>query len=62
MASAHTAATALRIIDMLATEAGAAALFFGSNGLERAIRDVQAATRHIALGPGLGLDPGTAGF
>jgi len=70
MAFAHAAETALRIVDMLAAEAGTAAIF-ESGGLERAIRDVQAATKHIAMNPSiyavggrieLGLEPGTARF
>jgi indole-3-acetate monooxygenase len=70
MASAYAAESALRIVDMLAAEAGAAVLF-ETNELERAIRDVQAATKHIAMNPsiytvggrlGLCLEPGTARF
>jgi indole-3-acetate monooxygenase len=66
MAAAHAAETALRIVDMLTAEAGAAAIFESSK-LERATRDVQAATKHIAMNPtiyvtggrvGLGLEPG----
>lgn len=69
-AGAHGAETALRIVDMLATDAGSAAIF-ESSPLERAIRDVQAAAKHIAMNPAsytitgrlrLGLDPGTARF
>jgi hypothetical protein len=66
MAAANAAETALRIVDMLTAEAGAAAIFESSK-LERATRDVQAATKHIAMNPtiyvtggrvGLGLEPG----
>lgn len=69
-AAAHAAETALRIVDMLAAEAGTAAIF-ESGPLERAIRDVQAAAKHVAMNPSiyvvagrlkLGLDPGTARF
>jgi alkylation response protein AidB-like acyl-CoA dehydrogenase len=69
-AAAHAAESAGRIVDMLAAEAGAAAIF-ESCPIERAVRDVQAATKHIAMGPvgyvlagrvGLGLDPGTPRF
>jgi len=69
-AAAHAAETALRIVDMLAMEAGAAAIF-ESGSLERRLRDVQAASRHIAMNPsiytvagrlGLGMEPGTVRF
>jgi alkylation response protein AidB-like acyl-CoA dehydrogenase len=69
-AGAHAAETALRVIDMLAVDAGSAAIF-EAGPLERAIRDVQAAAKHIAVNPKsyivagrlrLGLDPGTARF
>jgi hypothetical protein len=55
---------------MLATTAGAAAIF-EICPLERAVRDVHAAVKHIAMSPNyyavagrlaLGLDPGTARF
>ncbi len=67
---AHAAETAVRIIEMLNTEAGAAAIF-ETCALERAQRDVQAAVKHIAMSPNyylvagrlsLGLDAGTARF
>lgn len=67
---AHAAETALRIVDMLAADAGSAAIF-ETGSLERAIRDVQAAAKHIAMNPAsysvagrlrLGLDPGTTRF
>jgi alkylation response protein AidB-like acyl-CoA dehydrogenase len=70
MAAAHAAETALRIVDMLMSEAGAAGLF-ESSLLERAGRDVQAATKHIAMNPTiyvtggrvqLGLDAGSARY
>lgn len=70
IATAHAAETAVRIVEMLAAEAGATAIF-ESGPLERAIRDVQAATKHIAMNQRsygvygrvtLGLDPGTTRF
>lgn len=70
MAAAHAGETALRIVDLLAAEAGAASIF-ESNALERAVRDVQAATKHIAMNPSiyvtagrsrLGFDVGPARF
>lgn len=69
-ATAHAAESALSIVDRLAAEAGAAAIF-ESCLLERAVRDVQAAVKHVAMSPNcfvvagrlaLGLDPGTARF
>ncbi|MEZ5817039.1 MAG: acyl-CoA dehydrogenase family protein [Hyphomicrobiaceae bacterium] len=69
-AGANAAETALRIVDMLAADAGSAAIF-ESGPLERAIRDVQAAAKHVAMSPSsysiagrlqLGLDPGTTRF
>jgi alkylation response protein AidB-like acyl-CoA dehydrogenase len=69
-ARAHAAESALLIVDTLAAETGAAAIF-ESSPLERAVRDVHAAVKHIAMSrnnyivPGrlaLGLDPGTARF
>lgn len=70
MAAAHAAETASRIVDILAAEAGAASIFEG-NVLERAVRDVQAASKHIAMNPSifvtagrlkLGLEVGPARF
>src|SRR5581483_1979609 len=69
-AGAHAAETALRVLDMLAAEAGSASIF-ESGPLERAIRDAQAAAKHVAMNPSsytvagrlrLGLDPGTERF
>lgn len=69
-AGANAAETALRIVDMLAADAGSAAIF-ESGPLERAIRDVQAAAKHVAMNPSsysiagrlrLGLDLGTQRF
>jgi alkylation response protein AidB-like acyl-CoA dehydrogenase len=70
VACAHAAEAALGITDMLAADAGSAAIF-ESCPLERAVRDVQAAVKHIAMSPSsyalagrlsLGLDAGTARF
>ncbi len=70
VACAHAAESAVRIVDMLAADAGAAAIFERC-ALERAVRDVHAAVKHVAMSPssyivagrqGLGLDPGTARF
>ena len=69
-ACAHAAESALRIVQTLVADAGAVTIF-ESCVLERAMRDVNAATRHIAMSPnnyivvgrlGLGLDPGTPRF
>ncbi|WBL75795.1 acyl-CoA dehydrogenase family protein [Bradyrhizobium xenonodulans] len=70
IANAHAAETAMSVADELAASAGAAAIF-ESCALERAVRDVHAAAKHIAMSPNnyivagrltLGLDPGTARF
>lgn len=71
-AAVHAAETSVRIVDMLAVEAGAIAIF-ETCPLERAVRDLHAVAKHIALSPnsyatagrvalGLGLDLGTARF
>ena len=69
-ACTHAAESAVRIADMLAAEAGAAAIFEASP-IERFVRDIDAAVKHIAMTPnnyvvsgrvGLGLDPGTSRF
>lgn len=69
-ACAHAAESALRIVDTLAADAGTSALF-ESCALERAVRDVHAAVKHVAMSPNayviagrvaLGLDPGTSRF
>ena len=69
-ASVHAAESSVRIVDMLAAEAGAIAIF-ESCPLERAVRDLHAMAKHIALSPNsyvtagriaLGLDPGAARF
>jgi alkylation response protein AidB-like acyl-CoA dehydrogenase len=70
IANAHAAEIAISVTDMLAASAGAAAIF-ETCALERAVRDVHAAAKHIAMSPNnyiiagrlaLGLDPGTARF
>ena len=69
-AAAHATETALRVADMLTAEAGGVAIF-ETSPLERAVRDLNAAAKHIALGPNnylvagrisLGVDPGTVRF
>ena len=69
-AAAHAAETAVQIVGMIAAEAGAIAIF-ESSMLERTVRDVHAAAKHIALSPNvyttagrveLGLDPGVPRF
>jgi len=66
IANAHAAETAMSITDELAASAGAAAIF-ETCALERAVRDVRAAAKHIAMSPNnyiiagrlaLGLEPG----
>jgi alkylation response protein AidB-like acyl-CoA dehydrogenase len=70
IANTHAAETAISVTDMLAASAGAAAIF-ETCALERAVRDVRAAAKHIAMSPNnyiiagrlaLGLDPGTTRF
>jgi indole-3-acetate monooxygenase len=69
-ACTHAAESAARIVDTLATETGAASIF-ETSPLERAVRDVHAAAKHIAMSPNnyivvgrlaFGLDPGAARF
>jgi len=69
-ACTHAAESALRIADILAAEAGATAIFEASP-IERFVRDIHAAVKHIAMTPnsyvvagriGLGLDAGTPRF
>jgi alkylation response protein AidB-like acyl-CoA dehydrogenase len=69
-ACTHAAESAVRIVDLLAAETGAAAIF-ETSPIERFVRDVHAAVKHIAMNPnnyvvsgrlGLGLDPGTPRF
>lgn len=66
----HAAEMALAICDILARAAGTSAILEAVR-LERSIRDVQAAVRHVAMSPSnyvvagrivLGLDPGTGRF
>ena len=70
IACAYAAEGSMIIVQTLATEAGAVAIF-ETTGLERAVRDVQAAVKHVAMSPysyiiagrlHLGLDPGTSRF
>jgi indole-3-acetate monooxygenase len=69
-AGAHAAETAIDVVGMLASAAAASSIF-ESNPIERAIRDVHAATKHVAMSPNifsvagriaLGLDAGVARF
>ena len=50
-ALAHAADSAMQVVDILARTAGSAALF-ENLGLERCIRDLHAAVRHVALDQG----------
>ena len=70
IACAYAAEGSMSIVQTLATEAGAVAIF-ETAGLERAVRDVHAAVKHVAMSPHsyiiagrlhLGLDPGTSRF
>jgi len=70
IAGTHAAEAAMRVTDMLAAGAGAVSIF-ETCPLERAVRDAQAAAKHIAMSPNnyilagrlvLGLDPGTIRF
>lgn len=67
VACANAAESAVRIVDMIAAEAGAVSIF-ETCPIERLARDVHAAVKHVAMTPnsyvvagrlGLGLDPGT---
>ena len=69
-ACANAAETAVDTVAMVAAEAGASAIF-EDLPIERAVRDVQAAARHVAMSANsysvagrihLGLEPGTARF
>ena len=69
-AGTYAAESATRIVELLAVEAGASAIL-ETGKLERMIRDVQAATKHIAMSQSnyvaggrlsLGLDAGVARF
>ena len=66
-ACANAAESAVRIVDMIAADAGAVSIF-ETCPIERMARDVHAAVKHVAMTPnsyivsgrlGLGLDPGT---
>ncbi|MCA6119670.1 acyl-CoA dehydrogenase family protein [Bradyrhizobium sp. WSM 1738] len=66
-ACSNAAETAIRIVDAIAAEAGTAAIFETST-LERSVRDVHAAAKHVAMNANnytvagrlmLGLEPGT---
>lgn len=68
VACANAAESAVRIVDMIAADTGAASIF-ETSPIERFARDVHAAVKHVAMTPnsyvvagrlGLGLDPGTA--
>jgi len=70
MAGTYAAEAAMSTVDMLAACAGAVSIF-ETCPLERAVRDVRAAARHVALNSSnysvggrvaLGLDPGVARF
>lgn len=70
LAATHAAETAVSVVSQLAAEAGAAALY-ETNLIERALRDVQASARHIAMSSAnyivsgrlaLGLDAGVSRF
>ena len=70
IACAYAAEGSMTVVQTLATEAGAVAIF-ETSALERAVRDVQAAVTHVAMSPysyivagrlQLGLDPGTNRF
>lgn len=56
-AMSHAAETAVRIVDRIVALHGAAAIF-ESSPLERAQRDVHAATKHIAMSPTLFVNAG----
>jgi hypothetical protein len=66
LACAHAGESAVRIADLLAREASTASIF-ETGTLERSIRDIHAATKHVAMNQigytiagrnSLGLDPG----
>jgi len=66
LACTHAGESGLRIADLLAAEAGTASILEAGT-IERSIRDLQAAARHVAMSPSsfttggrhaLGLDPG----
>jgi indole-3-acetate monooxygenase len=70
MANARAAAASAQVVDLM-HKAGGGSSIYESNRLERCLRDVHAATQHIAVASGnfeiggrvlLGLDPGTPRF
>jgi alkylation response protein AidB-like acyl-CoA dehydrogenase len=70
LAIAHCAESCLKVVEMMVSCAGAAAIF-ESSPLSRHLRDVQVATKHIAVAPhlfalggriALGMEPGLARF
>jgi alkylation response protein AidB-like acyl-CoA dehydrogenase len=70
LAATHAAETAVEVVNQLSAAAGASTLFETSR-IERAVRDAQAASMHIAMSPAnyivsgrieLGLEPGVARF
>ncbi|MGE0854168.1 MAG: hypothetical protein AB7O44_31930, partial [Hyphomicrobiaceae bacterium] len=67
-ACTHAAETAVEIVGRLAAAEGAVAIF-ETNRLERCVRDVHAAVKHVSMSPNnyvisgrvaLGLPPGTS--
>jgi alkylation response protein AidB-like acyl-CoA dehydrogenase len=69
-ACTHAAETAIRVADMVSAAAGAASIW-EQHPLERQVRDIHAAAKHIAMSPNnyvvsgricLGLEPGTPRF
>jgi alkylation response protein AidB-like acyl-CoA dehydrogenase len=69
-ACSHAAESAIRIAEMVSAAAGAVSIW-EAHPLERQVRDIQAAAKHVAMSPNnyvvagrlcLGLDPGAARF
>jgi alkylation response protein AidB-like acyl-CoA dehydrogenase len=58
-AGVHAAEMAVRVADMIAAESGSSGIF-ETGRLERAFRDVQAATKHVAMNPSIYLAAGRA--
>jgi hypothetical protein len=50
LAVCRSAEVSTSVVQTLATEAGAVAIF-ETNGLERAVRDMHAAVKHVAMSP-----------
>ncbi|WP_160331146.1 acyl-CoA dehydrogenase family protein [Bradyrhizobium macuxiense] len=70
VACANGAETAARVVEMIAAAAGSPAIF-ETGTIERSVRDINAAIKHVAMSPNsytlagrvsLGLDPGTWRF